>query len=551
MSGEYREIRPYRYKKKTNLFFQSLMEKRFKSPFSDYWEQFGYEIGGPVCYAYVRWLIDGINSENDISSIAFVARDGWLLKKVYEMMTVNKSRLIRYIYAPRSVCLLCQGESGKDRYAAYLDQEGFHKGPIAVVDSVTMKFSSQRLISGEGERPTVGFFWLTLSDARGYGKEYTYHAFQKEHFHTIKNWNLVEFILSSPEPPIESFRDGHPVYMEPKADEISREAHFLYMEKGVLAFIEDVIRDGKQPQVSNREITEWINDFLNSPGDEDIAAFKTVTFSERSDHADTILLDPFGLEKKSMIKVYKDRLWFWSQSHPHVYTVLHTGKSMLKHTVRSFQKHTTITFDGHNVKTIMNMAMNADIVSFDIFNTLLVRPYKKPTDLFYDLEKDNGLFDFHDNRIKAEQFARQHLGKLGGEVNLSDICTLLANSYGIQEKQLEEREVEKELEVCYPNPCFLALVNKLEGAHKTMIATSDMYLSSETLRVLLDKNGFSAIGHIFVSNEYGAGKYDGSLQKAVWDTVGREKRILHVGDDYDADVKHSKAVGWEAILYLG
>lgn len=47
-----------------------------------------------------------------------------------------------------------------------------------------------------------------------------------------------------------------------------------------------------------------------------------------------------------------------------------------------------------------------DIISFDIFDTLLVRPYVKPTDMFIHIEKLYKAEGFHENRIKAEKLSR-------------------------------------------------------------------------------------------------------------------------------------------------
>ena len=56
----------------------AFMEERLQKPQNSYWEWFGYEIGGPVCYGYVKWIISEIEQNHpEILDIAFVARDGW------------------------------------------------------------------------------------------------------------------------------------------------------------------------------------------------------------------------------------------------------------------------------------------------------------------------------------------------------------------------------------------------------------------------------------------------------------------------------------------
>ena len=47
------------------------------------------------------------------------------------------------------------------------------------------------------------------------------------------------------------------------------------------------------------------------------------------------------------------------------------------------------------------------VISFDIFDTLLLRPYINPTDLFLHLEKLEGIDGFYTARLLAEKQARK------------------------------------------------------------------------------------------------------------------------------------------------
>ena len=56
---------------------------------------------------------------------------------------------------------------------------------------------------------------------------------------------------------------------------------------------------------------------------------------------------------------------------------------------------------------IKNKIDNAQVISFDIFDTLLLRPYVKPVDLFLHIEKIFGVENFKNIRIEAEKQARK------------------------------------------------------------------------------------------------------------------------------------------------
>ena len=46
-----------------------------------------------------------------------------------------------------------------------------------------------------------------------------------------------------------------------------------------------------------------------------------------------------------------------------------------------------------------------DVISFDVFDTLLLRPYVKPTDLFLRIELDAGVKGFAEDRVAGERRA--------------------------------------------------------------------------------------------------------------------------------------------------
>ncbi len=48
-----------------------------------------------------------------------------------------------------------------------------------------------------------------------------------------------------------------------------------------------------------------------------------------------------------------------------------------------------------------------DVISFDIFDTLLLRPFIKPTDLFWYIETKYNIKGFHQARILAEMQSRE------------------------------------------------------------------------------------------------------------------------------------------------
>ena len=95
-----------------------------------------------------------------------------------------------------------------------------------------------------------------------------------------------------------------------------------------------------------------------------------------------------------------------------VRSFLYISDTKLSHSVNisdtSLQKIEEIQFDSI-FKTLKSQIDNPSVktVSFDIFDTLLFRPFYKPTDLFDYIEKVSGKTGFAKARINAEITARQ------------------------------------------------------------------------------------------------------------------------------------------------
>lgn len=202
-----------------------------------------------------------------------------------------------------------------------------------------------------------------------------------------------------------------------------------------------------------------------------------------------------------------------------------------------------------DIDSLVKQLSQYDIVSFDIFDTLLFRPFSKPTDIFYLLQAQNGLFDFSRNRQLAEHNARQKTVKPKMEIDIFDIYKELANYYNIKDyNKMAFEEIKLETDLCYANEYMYEVYSGLIKAGVKVIATSDMYLPSKYVRKILNKCGYNGIEKIYMSCEYGACKTDGSLQEIVQNKYGDSIKIVHV-DDSIRCIEGCKQKGWDTIHY--
>lgn len=175
-----------------------------------------------------------------------------------------------------------------------------------------------------------------------------------------------------------------------------------------------------------------------------------------------------------------------------------------------------------------------DVISFDVFDTLITRTLLHPTDIFYHMELKLGKDGFAKDRIAAEQHA---MAELGAKVTLKDIYKELQSMLRLSdEKRDEMMELELETEFCglIPRRDMVHLYQRLLEAKKRIILVSDMYLSREEMEPVLTRCGITGYEKFYMSCEENKRKDDGSL----WDEVQKDYaglHIAHVGDNLRSD----------------
>lgn len=207
--------------------------------------------------------------------------------------------------------------------------------------------------------------------------------------------------------------------------------------------------------------------------------------------------------------------------------------------------------DRKSVSETISFLMQYEVISFDIFDTLIFRPFSEPTDLFFFLGEKTGILDFKRLRMQAEAEARvqKYKEEKHYEIKLSDIWSRLENEIGVTKEQGMQMEQALEMEFCYANPFMQQVFTQLREHGKRIVITSDMYLSKAFLSELLQKNGYGGYEELYVSCEYEKSKADGLLYEVVKRAYPDTDSMIHVGDNPVSDVKNAKKHGFEVFYY--
>ncbi|CDA16247.1 putative uncharacterized protein [Clostridium sp. CAG:571] len=182
-----------------------------------------------------------------------------------------------------------------------------------------------------------------------------------------------------------------------------------------------------------------------------------------------------------------------------------------------------------------------DVISFDIFDTLIKRVVNSPKQIFDIVEKkynetySKKISSFKMKRIASENEIKDHIA------TLTDIYDNMKKYYSKDEcDSLKEIEILTEVEYCISNSNMKEIYDYCKRKNKKIYAVSDMYLSSDILKRILKNNSYE-IENIIVSCEYNCNKNSSELFKFIPE-YGKNK-ILHIGDSLRADYIGAKKAG--------
>lgn len=188
-----------------------------------------------------------------------------------------------------------------------------------------------------------------------------------------------------------------------------------------------------------------------------------------------------------------------------------------------------------------------DVISFDIFNTLIQRIYFNEIDLFSLLQsicENEYQIDFNFKEVR--KIAAQNVGIYASLDEIyNEIQTLTGMEDELKEK-IKRSEIETDLRYCIERKDLAEFCRQIID-YKKVLFVSDMYYTATQIRRFLGNIGITVSKeNMYISSEYKKMKSNGS----IWEQVRKdypETRILHIGDDLQGDVKAPRQFGIDSI----
>ena len=185
------------------------------------------------------------------------------------------------------------------------------------------------------------------------------------------------------------------------------------------------------------------------------------------------------------------------------------------------------------------------LASFDIFDTTLLRRCGRPEAVWNALAEN--LFPEEMDLQEAFVVWRRNAQGETLEEKYDGIDSSFLYFSGIDKKGMMQAEeaVERAMLILNPSVCRLIEQRRAEGYRIAFI--SDMYLSSQFLRQVLESYGCcQAADAVFVSCEHHARKDTGALYEVVRQAL-HPSEWLHYGDNLRSDVKMARKKGLQAV----
>lgn len=210
-------------------------------------------------------------------------------------------------------------------------------------------------------------------------------------------------------------------------------------------------------------------------------------------------------------------------------------------------------------RSLRSKIQQSDVVSFDVFDTLVTRPLSEPGALFGLIAaRASTLFRAHgidpadfggfvELRKRAAKAAAREAREHGSEeYNLTLVYAWLVNTVGAPQSlvpELKALEEQAEVAISLPREAGREAFQMALGLRKRILLISDTYLDSQVVADIVKRAGYAQYERLFVSSDLGKLKSSGTLYAHIRQLVPAELGWLHVGDNRLSDVRVPERLG--------
>lgn len=201
---------------------------------------------------------------------------------------------------------------------------------------------------------------------------------------------------------------------------------------------------------------------------------------------------------------------------------------------------------GGTKKELYQKITQAEVVSFDLFDTLIMREVLFPSDIIELMDltlQEKGIYiaDFVSMRLKAEkrlaEYGAPRLEEMYANIiEKTENIQLSASELAMMEWEIDYRTILARRAVCDAYKFCIR-----QG--KSVYIVTDTYYHRNQIERILEKCHLAGYTGIFISCECRMGKMQGLFER-VKEMAG-ERKYLHIGDDFAADIEMAAKAGMD------
>lgn len=214
---------------------------------------------------------------------------------------------------------------------------------------------------------------------------------------------------------------------------------------------------------------------------------------------------------------------------------------------RNLLSTTKVVYDFSNTEGMTRVQLTerikeADVVSFDLFDTLVMRQTLLSDDVikFVDCRLQNqGIYiqDFYKRRLASEKELSRYTAPTLTEIynHMFERSEESSSKWKITAEQLADLEWNIDFDLIVARKEVCDILKETVADKKKVYIVSDTYYSKNQLKKILKQCGIVEYMDILASSDYRTGKTQ-NLFKILKERE-KEKKILHIGDDIAADIE--------------
>ena len=161
-------------------------------------------------------------------------------------------------------------------------------------------------------------------------------------------------------------------------------------------------------------------------------------------------------------------------------------------------------------KELEEKILSAKVISFDLFDTLVIRIFDNPEILFDLIGKKFNITNFKAIRTSMQNKCGIELQKKYKypHANIDEIYDFISNNTKIENvNKIMTYEIKEEENIIYQNKKMYEAYLFAKKHNKRVIVTSDMYLKKQTINNILRKCEYNDIDRLYLSSEERKAKF--------------------------------------------